>query len=201
MTNVFLNYRVADEPYGAALLDRSLSERFGSEAVFLASKSIRLGADWEKSMFDAIRQSAALLVVMGKKWLDAVDDHGRRRLDDPDDFVRREILTAFELGKVVVPVRLNTPRLSRDELPPALAQLAACQDIEVRFRSAQPDIDNLANRLSAIIPELPAPLASTRGSVFTVNGTGTGSNVWQAERFDVGHFHAGPSYNGARGAS
>jgi hypothetical protein len=32
--------------------------------------------------------------VIGTRWLDAVDEHNRRRLDDPDDLIMLEIATA-----------------------------------------------------------------------------------------------------------
>jgi hypothetical protein len=171
-TQVFLNYRVADEPFGAAMLDIALSERFGDAAVFLASKSIPLGSAWEEEMFAAVAASAAVLVLMGQNWLDARDAQCRRRLDDPADFVRREILLAMELGKNVIPVRLGVPRLPADApLPAELAGLRVRQDIEVRYRSAKIDMDRLADKLTTLIPELkpPAP-ARPAASKVTVHG-------------------------------
>ncbi|TQM85276.1 TIR domain-containing protein [Saccharothrix saharensis] len=198
MTQVFLNYRVTDQPFGAVLLDRALSERFGSDTVFLASKSIPLGADWEARMLEAVAQSAALLVVMGPNWLGEKRPDGSRRLDDSDDFVRRELLAADALDKVVVPVRLDCPRVAPADLPIGLSWLADRQDVEIRFRTAQADIDNLANRLAAEVPELPKPQSrSTGGSTFTV--AGPAENVWQTERIEVARdFIAGPSYGRGR---
>jgi hypothetical protein len=36
-----------------------------------------------------------LLAVIGPNWLDARDEHGNRRLDNPNDFVRIEIAAAL----------------------------------------------------------------------------------------------------------
>jgi hypothetical protein len=154
VTQVFLNYRRADEPFGVAMLDRELSARFGSEAVFFASKSIQLGARWEEEMFTAVERSTALLAVMGRRWLDEADDTGRRRIDDEKDFVRREILLALQRGKPVIPVRLGIPRLSPADLPPELRELPEMQDIELQFRTAGPDLDRLETKLRRLIPEL-----------------------------------------------
>jgi hypothetical protein len=172
-TQVFLNYRVVDEPFGAAMLDIALSERFGAAAVFLASKSIPLGSAWEEEMFAAVTASAAFLVVMGRNWLDARDKDGRRRIEDPTDFVRREIELAMKLGKNVIPVRLGVPRLTKHSaLPTELAGLLSCQDTEVRYRAAKVDIDQLADKLKSLIPELnePAPPAKPAASTFAVHG-------------------------------
>lgn len=195
MTQVFLNYRTADEPFGAALLDQALSKEFGSSAVFFASKSIPLGADWEKEMFEAVRRSDALLAVMGRNWLNAEDDQGRRRIDDPDDFVRREILAALELGIQVVPIRLELPRrIPQEDLPAPLRPLAQLQGIEIRFRSTGPDIAKLARKLRQLVPalgaaapEMPAPAAKFVGYAQH------GGVLTQAEsiRFE-GDFFAGP---------
>jgi hypothetical protein len=170
-TQVFLSYRVADEPFGAALLDMALSERFGAAAVFLASKSIPLGSAWEEEIFAAVAASAAVLVLMGRNWLDACDKDGRRRIEDPTDFVRREILLAMKLGKNVIPVRLGVARLTdAAPLPDELAGLRGRQDIEVRFRSAKIDMDRLADKLTSLIPELKAPPAKPTGSKFALYG-------------------------------
>jgi hypothetical protein len=179
VAQVFLNYRTDDDPYGVAFLDRELSDRFGSDTVFLASKSIPLGADWEQAMFQAVADSAVLLAVIGHGWLTS-KKKGRRRIDLPDDFVRREILAAFELNRTVIPVRLGVPRLQKADLPPKLAPLAEKQDIEIRFRSNKIDVDRLADELAERIPELPAPepppapAAEARGSHITNKNIRTG---------------------------
>ena len=181
MTQIFLNYRSDDEPYGVRLLDRELSARFGDDVVFLASKSIELGDDWERRMFDAIDESAAVLVVIGRNWLDAKDKSGLRWWADPDDFVPREIRVPLDRGKKVVPVRLDVPRLRADQLPAELRDLAGRQDIVIGFRKAKVDIDELATKLRRQIPSLreaaPAdrqkPAETGRKSVIRAKNVGT----------------------------
>ncbi|MFC0115522.1 toll/interleukin-1 receptor domain-containing protein [Kibdelosporangium aridum] len=186
MTQIFLNYRTDDDRFGVAMLDDKLSERFGAGAVFRDSKSIPLGADWERTMFDAVAASTALLVVMGRNWLDP-------RLADPQDFVRREILLALQLRKQVIPVRLDTPRLSADDLPPPLRPLVDCQDIEVRFHKEKIDIDMLADKLRQQIPGLDkGKEQDTPQSKFSVQAQ-TIDKVWQSDTMTfTGDFYAGP---------
>jgi hypothetical protein len=192
VTQVFLNYRRADEPFGVAMLDRELSARFGSEAVFFASKSIQLGADWEEEMFAAVERSTALLAIMGRRWLDDADDAGRRRIDDEKDFVRREILLALELDKPVIPVRLGTPRLSTSDLPPELRVLPDRQDIELQFRTAGPDIDRLETKLRRLIPELATATPKERPA-HTVTYRDHASH-YDIRGLTVDTFHAGPTF-------
>ncbi|MER6758969.1 MULTISPECIES: toll/interleukin-1 receptor domain-containing protein [Amycolatopsis] len=192
MNQIFLNYRTVDDGFGVALLDHRLSRAFGPEAVFFASKSIELGSEWEQYLFDAVKASHALLAVIGRNWLNAQDGKGNRLLDDPQDFVRREITTAFELGKRVIPVLLDAPRITREELPEPLRQLADVQDARVHFRNAVPDIDRLAKRLEQLIPGLRRASAAVAGTKFTAHAH-QGGVVNQFDRVDVrGDFHAGP---------
>ncbi|MFF4594735.1 toll/interleukin-1 receptor domain-containing protein [Amycolatopsis sp. NPDC001319] len=194
MNQIFLSYRTADERFGVALLDQELSQAFGSKAVFFASKSIAPGSDWEKDMFKAVGASSAVLVVMGRNWLDAKNAAGERFVDDPRDFVRREITTAFDLGKRVIPVRMDAPRVSAEQLPEPLRMLPALQDISIHFRNAKPDIDRLAARLRELIPDLPAPTAPPSRGQFTAHAS-KGGVVNQYGHIDVrGDFHAGPRF-------
>jgi hypothetical protein len=191
VTQVFLNYRRADEPFGVAMLDRELSARFGAEAVFFASKSIQLGASWEEEMFAAVERSTALLVVMGRRWLDDVDETGQRRIFAEKDFVRREILLAMELDKHVISVRLGAPRLSPSDLPPELRSLPDRQDIELQFRTAGPDIDRLETKLRRLIPELAtaAPKERPAHTVYRDH-----ASHYDIRGLTVDTFHAGPTF-------
>lgn len=197
MTQVFLNYRADDEKFGVALIDRALSEKFGESAVFFASRSIVAGAEWEREMFDAVRRSHALLVIMGRNWLETrVKGGARRRIDDPDDFVRREIIIAFDLKKQVIPVRLDVPRFTAEELPEPLKRLPELQDIHIHCRTTKPDIDRLADQLRKLIPSLRSaePPPQHSGPKFVVENH-TGGVLTQAERFNVaGDFIAGPNF-------
>ncbi|TCO48920.1 toll/interleukin-1 receptor domain-containing protein [Actinocrispum wychmicini] len=206
MTQIFLNYRTEDEKFGVALLDEMLSQRFGTAAVFLAAKSIDLGVPWEQAMFDAVTGSDVLLAIIGRNWLTATNEHGERRLDDPADFVRREIQLALEHGKQVIPVRLDVPRVRAEHLPDDLKALTTLQDIEVRFRNRELDVNRLADKLREQVPGL-RPAKQQPTSTFSVNATSVGKVVqaehidrvvqadhvdklWQAEHMTFGDFHA-----------
>lgn len=200
MTQVFLNYRSADEPLGVGMLDQILSAKFGSSAVFFASKSIELGSLWEPEMFNAVRESVAVLVVMGRFWLTATDENGVRLIDKEDDFVRREILLGMREGKKVIPVLLGTPRPRRADLPEALRPLTERQSISIAHRSTGPDIDRLVAKLREQIPQLrepankPEPAAHQPGMTvgnYTRVNNGTQTNI-NAHQFRVRTFTTGP---------
>jgi hypothetical protein len=147
---IFICYRTTDEPYAATLIDQILTSHFGPDVIFRASRSIDVGDDFEERIFEAIRAASVVLVVIGPNWLEARDEIGCR-LDDPDDMVRREIITAFEHGVRVVPVLVNARRFLPGELPAALDRLARCQDIRINFRNSEYDLHALVARLKQVL--------------------------------------------------
>ncbi|MCT2587872.1 toll/interleukin-1 receptor domain-containing protein [Actinophytocola gossypii] len=158
MTKIFINYRTADEPYGATLLDQELSRHFGREMVFRDAESIPLGADFETEIMAAVRDSDILLAVIGPNWLTAADAAGNVLLDNERDFVRREIATALEHGVRVIPVLMNATRIVPGALPADIAGLARCQDVRVDFRNSTFDLGALVDRLRELTGKpIPSP--------------------------------------------
>ena len=198
MTQVFLSYRTCDEPFAAAFFDLELTREFGPDAVFFASRSIALGDDWETAMFNAVSASVAVLVVIGPRWLTAADADGRPRLQDPRDFVRREIELGLQLKKQVIPVHLERRHdLDLDALPESLWELADKQSTTVAFRNSKPDLERLVTRLRRQIPALApakAPVSAAGAGNNTHNtllGTVHG-NVIQSGTHIGGIFLGGP---------
>ena len=60
------------------------------------SGSIEPGVDFVEAIDQAVGSCSALILVIGDEWLNCADAQGRRRLDDPDDFIRLETATALE---------------------------------------------------------------------------------------------------------
>jgi hypothetical protein len=89
-----------------------------------------------------------LLAVIGDRWFAAADEDGRRRLDDPGDFVRLEIEAALARGVRVIPVLVDGARVPRpDQLPPSLAALARRQAVELSHARFSSDLSSLLNVL------------------------------------------------------
>ncbi|MFF0410687.1 toll/interleukin-1 receptor domain-containing protein [Kitasatospora sp. NPDC004745] len=155
MPDVFVNYRTDDEEATATLIERELSRRFGDRRVFRASKSIGIGQAFPRELLTAVRRSSVLLAVIGARWADARKADGRRALDDPTDWTRREIVEAFESGALVVPVLVGrTTRLDRHALPPELAELADCQYLRFDTRDADFGLRRIGDELARTIPQL-----------------------------------------------
>ncbi|MFF4380264.1 toll/interleukin-1 receptor domain-containing protein [Kitasatospora sp. NPDC001547] len=181
MPDIFVNYRTSDEDTAATVIERELSRRFGTERVFRASKSIKIGRSFPQELLIAVRRSSALIAVVGPGWADARTADGRRALDDPEDWTRREIIEAFESGARVVPVLVgSTTRLDRRLLPPEIAELADCQYRRYSNRDAESCLRRLGDDLAEAIPRLAEAerqiaratgMAQTHNEIGRVNGS------------------------------
>ena len=104
---IFLNYRREDTSGHAGRLYDALAGRFGRDNVFMDVDTIGLGSDFATVIEGAVKQCDVLVALIGSRWLDAADADGRRRLDDPDDFVRLELESALTSDLSVVPVTVQ----------------------------------------------------------------------------------------------
>jgi hypothetical protein len=155
VAQVFINYRSRDQPLGAAMIDDALRRRFGSTNVYRDSQSIPVGGDVVQSIVDAVRSSDVLVAVIGRDWLAAGGD-GKRLIDNPDDWVRREIAEAFRRGIPVIPVLVGDtpPIMTAGDLPPDIAGLAQMQFVRIRHRNAAQDLDTLVRAIAWMKPSV-----------------------------------------------
>jgi formylglycine-generating enzyme required for sulfatase activity len=110
-----------------------LAQHFGEEAVFFDVDSIPLGCDFHHFLTEQVRACQVLVAVIGRHWLDITDEHGQRRLEQDDDFVRIEVQTALQRNIPVVPVLVEGAIMPRaTQLPDALRLLARRNAAEVR---------------------------------------------------------------------
>ena len=105
---IFINYRKDDSSWNALALYNELQKYFTKDQIFKDFNTILPGDDFVVSIDNALRKCDVLIVVIGKSWLDMKDVTGRRRLDDPDDFVRLEVATALSRNIQVIASGLKT---------------------------------------------------------------------------------------------
>ena len=133
MTKIFISYRRDDSSYIAGMINDRLGKHFGPNSVFLDIDSIPLGLDFRKHISDSVGQCNVLLALIGDSWINATNDQGSRRLDDPTDFVRLEVESALKRDIPVIPVLVGKARMpSATELPSSLQELAFRNAAEVR---------------------------------------------------------------------
>jgi hypothetical protein len=153
---IFISFRSSDTgSYAAVCLDELLPRVFGSENVFRSSRSIRPGAVFQSVIDDALRRTRILLALIGKDWLTCTDRDGRRLIDRPDDWVRREIAESLRAGVMVIPVLLTDARLpARTQIPAEIADLADRQAVHLRHRHMDPDVQYLIRQIRLLAPDL-----------------------------------------------
>jgi hypothetical protein len=130
--NVFLSYRRDDTQEVVGRIHDQFVKSLGEENVFFDIDSIPLGVDFRRVLGEEVGRCHVVIAVIGPNWLTAVDRQGRRRLDDPDDFVRIEVETALERGTHVVLALVKGARVPpADQLPASLAKMVESAAISV----------------------------------------------------------------------
>ncbi len=149
---LFISYRREDCPGHAGRLFDHLRGRFGEASVFMDVTDIEAGADFVEVLKRAVVSCDALLAVLGREWLTCEDRNGRRRLDNPHDFIRLEIGTALARNVRVIPVLVEGAVMpSASELPPDLEELTRRQAVELRDSRWIDDIESLTTVLDRLL--------------------------------------------------
>jgi hypothetical protein len=146
---LFLSYRRSDSAAETGRIYDRLVGHFGREAIFKDVDSIPYGVDFRTYLYDMVGRCGALIAVIGPEWLNALNESGFRRIDDPSDFVRIEITAALGRKMPVVPLLVRGAELPREtdlpiDLKPLVYQNAAQARNDPDFHT---DMDRLINSL------------------------------------------------------
>ena len=181
---VFISYRREDAAGFAGRIYDRLIQTLGRESVFIDVDNIPAGLDFVDVLSERVGRCDALIAVIGRNWLAAADRDNRRRLDDPNDFVRIEIGSALERSVPVIPVLVDGAAMpNADDLPDGLEKARApagnCRDFAQSLRfwtpsgapSAATEFEERralawparATRIAASPPWLTCPLPPARG--------------------------------------
>lgn len=157
---IFISYRREDTAYSAGWLFDRLTARLGERRVFKDIDSIELGENFVEVIMAAVGSCDVLLALIGDQWLSATDAEGKRRLEDPDDFVRLEIETALLRDVRVIPILVDGAAMPRaDQLPPSMAGLVRCQGLEL----SPSRFDYDTNRLLEVLEPTATADAASQG--------------------------------------
>lgn len=148
MRAIFISYRRDDSEGHAGRLYDDLVQEFGDGAVFMDVAGIEPGIDFRKVIDKNVSSCGVLLALIGPAWLDAKDEEGHRRLDNPMDFVRLETAAALKREIPVVPVLVSKARMPRpDQLPEDLKELAYRNGVELTHPRWDTDVQALVKAL------------------------------------------------------
>jgi hypothetical protein len=164
LSGVFINYRREDSGGHAGHLYDRLRQRYGPDRVFRDIDAIAPGVDYAQRIEAAIGTCDAVIVLIGRDWLDIRGPDGRRRLDDPGDLLRREIAAALARGILVIPVLVEGAAMpSEQKLPSDIAPLAGRNALELSDTHWDYDVGRLQKALDQVVADRPSPV--TDGSV------------------------------------
>lgn len=166
MGSVFISYRREDSQGQARALFQDLVARLGRSAVFMDVDSIALGRDFREVLQERLATCDLMLVLIGPDWLSGTDRTGRRRLDNPADYVCLEIAAALERKIPIAPLLLQGAQMpTAEQLPESIRELAYRNGFELSHNRWDSDVQELMKRLGlaaradAPPSEGPAPLA------------------------------------------
>ena len=180
MDGIFISYRRDDSAgYAGRLYDR-LVAHFGPNQVFMDVEEIEPGLDFVVAIEEAVSSCRVLIAVIGDEWTTGTDAAGRRRLDDPNDFIRLETSSALQRGIRVVPVLVGGAVMPLSTaLPEDLRSLTRRQAIEINHKQWEASTGELIRTLENILKTPRAdPAAASRppndGDAVTVDAAPRG---------------------------
>lgn len=144
---VFINYRRADTEGYAGRLYEALRRPIGTVNLFMDVDSMRPGQNFVRALDEAVAGCDVVLTMIGPAWLRPNAD-GRRRIDDPLDYVRLEIESALSRGKVVIPLLFTGAEMpSALDLPEPLRDLPTRNALVIRHDRFRGDVAELVKEL------------------------------------------------------
>jgi len=152
MSAIFINYRRQDAQFVVDRVYAWLARAFGRRRLFRDVDQIRPAANFQAAIDDALQQSRVVLVFIGEQWLTVTSSDGTRRIDEPGDYVRREIETAIEREIPLLPVFLQgTQPPAAEQLPASIGQLGRTNGVMLR---PEPEFADSIRRLTRHLAEI-----------------------------------------------
>jgi len=160
---IFISYRRDESAGYAGRIADALAEHFGEDRVFRDIDSIEPGLDFAEAIEHAVGSSEVLIAVIGRNWVAATDVAGRKRLENPDDYVRLETAAALQRNIRVIPVLVQGASMpSADELPNDLTPLARRNAFELHDTSWREEVARLITTLDKVLGRRPVGKSPAR---------------------------------------
>ncbi len=156
---IFISYRRSDALHAAIAVADALRRAFGEDQVFLDLRSIDYGERWPDRLTQQVAAARLTIAVIGRDWLRTCDEYGRRRIDDPLDWVRCELVGALDAAppKLLLPVLVQGAQpLSRKGLDASLGRLADHQALTLHDEQWDSGLQLLVQRVGSLLAMLPA---------------------------------------------
>ncbi len=147
---VFLSYRRNDSSLHADFLFEALVSKVPDVRVFRDSDTLQPGMVFSEMIKETISACDILVAIIGRKWLGIGPQGGTRRIDQQDDWVRREVAEALQQRKLVIPCLTHGMKMpAKDNLPSDLAELASIHAMRLSETDLRRDVGVLVDLLKA----------------------------------------------------
>jgi len=158
MGGIFISYRRDDSRHAAGRLYQHFVQKIQRDSLFMDVDSIEPGLDFVKVLTRTVGDCEALVAIIGPGWLNARDEDGERRLDNPDDFVRLELEAALARDVRVIPVLVDGAVMPRAaDLPETLRPLVRRNAVRLAHERFGADAELLTETLRKIVVPPPEP--------------------------------------------
>jgi hypothetical protein len=148
---VFISYRREDTGPAAGRVYDRLSRILRKTNVFFDVSTIGGGANFEKTIVDAIARSDAVLIFIGEKWLQPVQPTGVARIWEANDYVRTELRAALARPILVLPVLVGGTQMPKPEqLPQDIKTIATKNALPLRHESFDGDTEQIVAALLGV---------------------------------------------------
>ena len=160
MASIFISYRREDTSSWARLVYLALEEKYGRDEVFMDIDAIPAGADFVSEIERVIAESKVVVALVGRHW--AVSEDGRKRLEDPKDFVRQEVAAALAAWRAkrthLIPVLApRSPVPNGEELPDDLRGFERINAVKLSDDYWNASIDALLSSVAGALEACVAP--------------------------------------------
>jgi TIR domain len=147
---IFISYRRQDSGANAIGISQYLEHQFGRKNVFI-DVDMHAGAKFPTVLEQRLAECKVALILIGPEWLNARDEQGKPRLDDPDDWVRLEIAHALKRGITVIPIRVNgAPLPPKPSLPDDIKGLLDHQAASITLAGFRHEMAGLVRDIRSI---------------------------------------------------
>ena len=156
---VFISYRRKDQKTLASWLHEKLAGELDVAEVFYDQTGIESGVQFPAVLEKAVTNAPVFVAVLGPKWNPITAD-GHRRLDDPHDYVRREIelalrLAADDSSRLILPVLPEgTLMPAPPELPESIRALSTIQPVRLPSGDYATTVRGVVERIVTHVDEL-----------------------------------------------
>jgi hypothetical protein len=127
---IFISYRHEDTAQFAHRLYDGLASYYGRSNIVIDEDSFETGREFPEIIRESIQHCRILLILVGDKW--EGNSNGTPRIEDPGDWVRKEIETALEYRRIMFPIYVgNRSVLTADRLPASINFIPRLQSLRV----------------------------------------------------------------------